>query len=940
MYRVPYLINHNPIESLPLLASGQSMSLLRKICCCGLVLGSVLLLTSCDRTTPEEHYENARGYFAAKQIRTAVIELKNALQKAPDFADARFLLGESHAKLGDFPSALKEYERSLDLGQDTEEVKVGLLKAKVRLGRHQEVIGELEGTGSLSPPLAVVLGDAYLSGEDVDRAKALYQQGLTLADGNLGLAIIALRQGDLQGAKSYLQDAIRIDPDHRESWVRQGELALAETNWAGAIAAFAIVRDLPGGEVLGRVGLARVHIAEHDHVAAAEEIAHVLRLAPQFPLGHYLDALVKFQELDTGGAEAALREVQRSVPDHGPSLYLMGVVKYQQKQFSQAKANLQRFLARNATNESARKLLATIYFEEENFAEVIEILKPIMSLTRDPQVYALVGSCEMRLGHPAKAATALERAVELAPDMAPFRNQLALSLLSAGEDKQAEAMLASAIEVDQDQFQSDYLIAMMRLRERDFAAAGEAVEAIIVKSPDNPLGYNLRGAVALGLGDASAAKTAFSDALDRDPEFLPAVSNLVRLAQQVDDVTLAESYYQDLLNRVPEHEDALMGMAELAVKRANVDGAVTYLQQAIAGNPESVRARLGLLRLYLLQNEVEKADRLADQALAIVPNHPDLLVLRVQVDLRKGDVAAARSGVDELQAMTASQQDNVRFRFAVGQLQSQVGNQTLARSNFDHVLELTDQQHVGALRGLLRLDLRDTATPRAAERLQQLSTLGDGGSGYDLLTADVLAAQGKTTEAVEAYKTLARNDVRDGAMRLALIRLQTGDWTEAAGGLRVWLTRHEYDLGAQLLLADSLMRGPDKSAAISLYESLQGTNNPVVLNNLAWLYMERGDARAVGMARRANEVTPNHPDIADTLGWILVRNGDLGSGLDYLKQSVQLNPNNPSVQYHLGVAFAEQNQSTSARGAFAKALSMGDFPEAAQVRDAMARLVD
>ena len=124
------------------------MSLFRKICCCGLVLGSILLLAGCDRTTPEEHYENAREYFAAKQIRTAVIELKNALQKAPDFADARFLLAESHAELGDFPSALKEYERSLDLGQDTEEVKVGLLKAKVRLGRHQEVIGELEGTGS------------------------------------------------------------------------------------------------------------------------------------------------------------------------------------------------------------------------------------------------------------------------------------------------------------------------------------------------------------------------------------------------------------------------------------------------------------------------------------------------------------------------------------------------------------------------------------------------------------------------------------------------------------------------------------------------------------------------------------------------------------------------------------------------------------------------
>ena len=916
------------------------MTLFSRICR-GLVLGSILVLIGCDRTTPVQHYENAQGYFLTNQVRTAVIELKNALQKAPDFADARLLLARSHAKLGDFPSALKEYERSLDLGLDTEEVKVGLLRTKVRLRRHQEVIGELEGTGLLSPELAVVLGDAYLSGADVDRAKVLYQQGLQLADGNLGLAVIALRQGDLMSAESYLDKAIQIDPDHRESWVRQGELALADSDWAGSVAAFATVRDLPGGEVLGRVGLARVYLAQQDHAAATEEINHVLRLAPQFPLGHYLDALVKFQQLDTDGAEAALREVQRSVPDHGPSLYLMGVVKYQQKQFSQAKANLQRFLARNRLNESARKLLATIYFEEENFADVIETLEPIVSVTRDPQVYALIGTCEMRLGHPAQAAAALERAVELAPDMAPFRNQLALSLLSAGENEQAEAMLASAIEVDQSQFQSDYLIAMMRLRERNFDAAAEAVEAIIRKSPDNPLGYNLRGAVALGRDDLSSAKSAFSEALVHDPEFLPAASNLARLAEREGDLTLAVSYYQDLLILLPGNEDALIGIAELAIKQSNVAGAIEYLSQAIADNPESIRARVGLLRLYLLQNEVEKADRLADQVMSIVPNNPDLGVLRVQVDLRKGDVAAAKAGVDKLQAMTAGQRDNVRFRFAVGQLQWQVGNQTLARSNFDHVLDLTDQQHVGALRGLVRLDLRDDATSRAEQRLKRLGTLGDAGSEYDLLTADVMAARGKTAEAALAYETLARNDVRAGAMRLALVRLRTGEWTEAAGGLRRWLARHENDLGAQLMLADSLMRAPDKSDAISQYELLLSTDNPVVLNNLAWLYMERGDARAVDMARRANEIAPNNPDIADTLGWILVRNGESEAGLDYLKQSVQLNPNNPSVHYHLGVAFAGQNQPASARGAFAQALSIANnFPEAQQARDAMAGLTD
>ena len=171
-------------------------------------LTSVMLLTlvglaACDSTTAEQHYARAETSLADAEIRTAVIELKNALQKNPDFADARLLLGETHARLGDYASALKEFERALDLGLDNDRVRLGLLDAKVRLGRHQEVIGELEDTGALSAPFAVVLADAYLAGGDLDRAKVLYQQGLALSGGNLGLGSIAWQQGDLERAAHY-----------------------------------------------------------------------------------------------------------------------------------------------------------------------------------------------------------------------------------------------------------------------------------------------------------------------------------------------------------------------------------------------------------------------------------------------------------------------------------------------------------------------------------------------------------------------------------------------------------------------------------------------------------------------------------------------------------------------------------------------------------------
>ena len=41
------------------------------------------------------------------------------------------------------------------------------------------------------------------------------------------------------------------------------------------------------------------------------------------------------------------------------------------------------------------------------------------------------------------------------------------------------------------------------------------------------------------------------------------------------------------------------------------------------------------------------------------------------------------------------------------------------------------------------------------------------------------------------------------------------------------------------------------------------------LNNLAWLYDQKGDTeKALGHARRAYELSPKRPEIADTLGWL------------------------------------------------------------------------
>ena len=344
--------------------------------------------------------------------------------------EARALLGRLHLQAGDAPSALKELERALDLGIDDDDTRLSLLRTKIALGRYSEVVGELEDEERLSPEYAVVLAQAYLIAGDLQRARPLLEQGLHLPDGLLGMARLAQLENDLERAYGYLNQLTTTAPEHREGWLFKGEVELTNGDADAALGSFSQAKALPGGEVAGNLGVIRAYLLADDLASAQQQADELLQRAADFPPAQYLKGLISFKQGDLESAEAALRVVQQYARDHLPTLYLMGAVKAQQGQLNQAEDNLRRYLAQDAGNVSVRKLLASIYNEQGKADQVIEVLSEVVAQNSDPQLWAMLGAAQMRTGDMSAATEALQQAVALAPDMAPFRNQLALSLLS------------------------------------------------------------------------------------------------------------------------------------------------------------------------------------------------------------------------------------------------------------------------------------------------------------------------------------------------------------------------------------------------------------------------------------------------------------------------------------------------------------------------------
>jgi tetratricopeptide (TPR) repeat protein len=118
-------------------------------------------------------------------------------------------------------------------------------------------------------------------------------------------------------------------------------------------------------------------------------------------------------------------------------------------------------------------------------------------------------------------------------------------------------------------------------------------------------------------------------------------------------------------------------------------------------------------------------------------------------------------------------------------------------------------------------------------------------------------------------------------------------------------------------------------------------DSSLVANNLAYLYLEHGgDVNvALSLAQTVRQKMPDSPQTADTLGWAYYKLGLAESAVLQLKECAQKDPNNPTYQYHLGMAYMAARHFDLAGGSLQKALRDNpNFPDAASARAALAKI--
>jgi putative PEP-CTERM system TPR-repeat lipoprotein len=864
----------------------------------------------------------AQAYLDQGKPKEAVDLLKGVLKENPKDADARFMLGTMYLLAQQGPSAEKEFRAALAHGRNTPEVRNQIGEALLMQGKFQDVLKEIQPQG-IDPEqrsLAMTLrGRAYLGLEKLDEAQAAFEAATGLAPrsvtAKIGLARVLVQRKQADKAMALIDEALNIDPSFSGARILKGELQRMTQQLDGALATFNAVVKANPRNVEGLLGRAATLIDLNRDAEAQKDLDAALELTPKHPLGLYLNALILSKKHDYANAQAVLQRAGPALDNYLPAQYLRGAIAYAQGNLEQASANLTGFVSAVPDNVNGRRLLGAAMIRQGRFDDAVKTLQPLAEAPQaDAAALSLAATAQIGAGDFAKAIELFQKAAALDPKNSLYRTQLAVARLAAGQNADAVKDLQTAVKEDPEAKRPQLLLVRYYLFNRNPDAALKVIGDMLRANPKDPVALNMKGVAYRAKNNATEAKAAFQAALAADPNYMPASQNLARLDVQGKDFAAAEGRFKQVLARDAKNEAAMIELSRLALVRKKRDEAIKWLEKAQADNPKSAAAGLQLVELYIQSGDIVKALATASALDRRVPNRPEVIEALGRAQTLAGDSAGAVTTYTRLSRVA---KDNANVHFSLGRAQLQSGDALGARQSYQQALKL-DPKLVPAVLELVNLEIKSERYQAAMELATALRKAQPESPMGDLLVGLVLAKTGKTDGAVEAYRAAEKKvNSADAALRLYNGYLEIKRQADALRVLEAWVATAPGDQQIRRVLASAYMSAGETQKAIAHHQKLkeQDGNNPMILNNLAWLYQSVGDARALAEARRAYELAPKAAVVKDTYGWVLVSQGtqpSVDQGVKLLEEATALAPDEPEIQYHLALGRVKQGRKDEA----------------------------
>jgi putative PEP-CTERM system TPR-repeat lipoprotein len=306
-----------------------------------------------------------------------------------------------------------------------------------------------------------------------------------------------------------------------------------------------------------------------------------------------------------------------------------------------------------------------------------------------------------------------------------------------------------------------------------------------------------------------------------------------------------------------------------------------------------------------------------------LPNSPELLTALGRAQQISGELNQSLATYGKLVSMQPmSPQPLLRL----AEVQVAKKDYGAARQSLHKALEL-QADLLEAQRALVALDVEAKKYPDAIALTRTMQRQRPKQAAGYLLEGDVQAAQRNWSAAVSAYRVgLQHVPSPELATKLHAALGQEGKAGDAEQFAATWIKTHPRDVAFMAYLGDTAIAKGDYAAAEGRYRAVLQLQpeNPVILNNLAWVSQQLRREGALAYAESANKLAPNQPPFMDTLAMLLSARGEHAKAIEFQTKAVELQPANEALRLNLARIYVASGDKPRAKRELDTLIKLGD----------------
>jgi tetratricopeptide (TPR) repeat protein len=472
----------------------------------------------------------ARFYVSSNQGDKAITEYQRILSSYPDDIVNRRAAATLYTSLGRANDAQQMID--IVLKQKPGDTQILLVRAQVRMAQNriEEAIQDLQRFVSAEPKSAFahyLMAEAYTRQGNTNQAESELRTATQISpkmvQPRMMLGALEMSQGHMAEAESDLGNVVSEKPDfvtpyvmHSMVLASEGHLEQAERDLLPKIDQF----PQPGPQSLTYRSLGWIKLSQRKPSEAQQYAAKSYALDPNSRDSLYLLGLTYFPLNKIDAGLAVIRAKADARPDWAPGYEVLGKLSLLARHYPEAESALRKAITIDPNSSLAQMELGEAALSQNKLDDAIAIYSKLVE--KQPKLMQpnlLIGQIYESKGTPTKAIPYYQKVLELEPDNAVAKNNLAWIYSEYGGNIDVALHLAEEAKgARPDDPSIADTLAWIYVKKKNFDPAIRLLRTNVSKNPNDAVYKYHLGMAYYYSGDKADARETLQAALKLKPD--------------------------------------------------------------------------------------------------------------------------------------------------------------------------------------------------------------------------------------------------------------------------------------------------------------------------------------------------------------------------------------------------------------------------------------